>query len=223
MEWFYHPASTAGVAMRNDWFIFVAAGTAVGLFVYACIVWCLIAYRRKDGRDAASFDGNPPLEIFYAVIPLLIVVALFVVTFLIEMPIDHVAYASSGAAGTNPPNRVLVTAFRWSWRFEYPNGVSAYGTPLAAPTLYLPLNETSELDLRSADVTHSFWVPAFLFKRDAIPGMTNVFDITPNRAGSFVGRCAQFCGLDHALMSFVVSVVPAVQYRRMLAERKTAP
>ena len=222
MEWFYHPASTAGVAMRNDWTIFVAAGSAVGIFVYVCIVWCLIAYRRRDARGAASFDGNPPLEMLYTVIPLLIVVALFVVTYAIEMPIDHVAYADAGST-THPPNRVQITAFRWSWRFEYPNGVTTYGTPLAPPTLYLPLNETSELDLRSADVTHSFWVPAFLFKRDAIPGMTNVFDITPNRGGSFVGRCAQFCGLDHALMSFVVRIVPASQYRRMLATGKAAP
>ena len=63
-------------------------------------------------------------------------------------------------------------------------------------------------------MTHSFWVPAFLFKRDAIPGMINVFDITPNRTGRFVSRCAQFCGLDHALMNFVVEVVPQSTYAR---------
>lgn len=222
MKWLNHPASAGAVAMRADWYIFMAAGAAVGIFVYACIVWCLIAYRRREKRDAASFDGNPPLEILYAVIPVFIVVALFVVTYAIEMPIDRVAYAAPGAK-SNPPNRVEITAFRWSWRFQYPNGRRTTGTPMAPPTLYLPVNETTQLELQSADVTHSFWVPAFLFKRDAIPGMTNVFDITPNRNGSFVGRCAQFCGLDHALMSFVVEVVPATQYRRMLATGKATP
>lgn len=215
VEWLYHPASTAGVAMRTDWYIFMAAGTAVGIFVYACIVWCLVAYRQRSDRNAATFDGNPPLEMLYVIVPTLMVIALFIVTFLIETPIDHVA--------ASPPNRVEITAFRWSWRFQYPNGKAAYGTPMSPPTLYLPLGEVSELDLRSADVTHSFWVPAFLFKRDAIPGMTNVFDITPNRAGSFTGRCAQFCGLDHALMSFTIQVVPPAEYQRMLATGKTTP
>ncbi len=83
---------------------------------------------------------------------------------------------------------------------------------MVPPTLYLPLGRPTEIDLRSEDVTHSFWVPAFLFKRDAIPGMTNVFDITPTRTGTFPSRCAQFCGLDHALMTFVVRVVPAAAY-----------
>lgn len=209
--------------MRADWYIFMAAGAAVGIFVYACITWCLVAYRQRNGRTAESFDGNAPLEILYVVVPLLVVIALFIVTFIIEMPIDHVAYAAGGGSPTTPPNRVQVTAFRWSWRFEYPNGTAAYGTPATPPTLYLPLGEISELDLRSADVTHSFWVPAFLFKRDAIPGMTNVFDITPNRIGAFPGRCAQFCGLNHALMAFTVDVVPAAQYRRMLAMGTTTP
>jgi cytochrome c oxidase subunit 2 len=223
VEWLYHPASTSGLAMRTDWYIFMAAGTAVGIFVYACIAWCLIAYRRGRSGDAQQFSGNPPLEILYVVVPLLMVIGLFVVTYVIEMPVDRVAYAAIAGGATQPPNRVQVTAFRWSWRFAYPNGTTTYGTPTFPPTLYLPLGEVSEVDLRSVDVTHSFWVPAFLFKRDAIPGMTNVFDITPNRLGAFVGRCAQFCGLDHALMSFVVDVVPAARYHRMLATGKMTP
>ncbi len=101
-------------------------------------------------------------------------------------------------------------------------GVTTTGTPAAPPTLYLPVGETTEIELRSADVTHSFWVPAFLFKRDAIPGMTNVFDLTPNRTGSFPGRCAQFCGLRHALMTFTVQVVPRTAYVRYLAARGAA-
>ena len=95
---------------------------------------------------------------------------------------------------------------------------------MSPPTLYLPVGRPSEIDLRSDDVTHSFWVPAFLFKRDAIPGMANVFDITPIRTGRFLARCAQFCGLDHALMTFVVRVVPAAGYARYLASRgRVAP
>jgi cytochrome c oxidase subunit 2 len=196
--------------MRNDWYVFIVAGAAVGAFVYGCIFWCLLAYRRREGRGPEQFDGNAPLEFLYVAIPLLLVVALFGVTFAIEKPIDHTGTAT---------NRVAVTAFRWSWRFDYGNGLITYGTPISPPTLYLPLGQTSEIDLRSADVTHSFWVPAFLFKRDAIPGMVNVFDLEPRRTGTFVGRCAQFCGLDHALMTFNVDVVPRDAYERYRASR----
>ncbi|MBV8530270.1 MAG: cytochrome c oxidase subunit II [Candidatus Eremiobacteraeota bacterium] len=214
MQWLANPASSHGLAMRADWYVFIAAGLFVGLFVYACIFWCLIAYRRSRNGQPAQFSGNPPLEILYVAVPLLMVVGLFGVTFAIEVPVDHVAAA--------PPNRVSVTAFRWSWRFEYPNGTTIFGTPGAPPTLYLPVAETTEIDLRSADVTHSFWVPAFLFKRDAIPGMTNVFDLAPNRLGRFPARCAQFCGLDHALMTFLVAVVPRIAYERYLASNGAA-
>jgi cytochrome c oxidase subunit II len=208
VEWLFNPASAQGVAMRTDWYVFIGAGIFVGIFVYACIAWCLVAYRERAGREAAAFSGNTPLEILYVAIPLALVLALFGVTFAIEMPIDRVA---------DPPNRIAVTAFRWSWSFQYPGGMTTLGTPMVPPTLFLPAGRTTEIDLRSEDVTHSFWVPAFLFKRDAIPGMTNVFDITPNRTGRFLSRCAQFCGLDHALMTFVVRVVPDRAYSRYLA------
>jgi cytochrome c oxidase subunit II len=209
VEWLAHPASSHGIAMRADWLIFIGAGIFVGSYVYACILWCLWRYRRRSDALPQQFSGNAPLEFLYVALPLSIVCGLFLVTFLVEMPVDHVR--------ASPPNRVVVTAFRWSWRFQYPNGATTFGTPYAPPTLYLPANESTEIDLRSADVTHSFWVPAFLFKRDAIPGMTNVFDLTPDRLGRFLGRCAQFCGLDHALMTFEVAVVSRRAYDRYLA------
>jgi cytochrome c oxidase subunit II len=212
VEWLTNPASVGAVAMRSDWYIFIGAGIAVGGFVYVCIFWCLVAYRRRDGHSAEQFSGNLPLEVLYVVIPLLLVIGLFGVTYAIEAPIDRVS---------DPRNRIDVTAFSWSWRFDYPDGVTTIGTPMAPPILYLPVNQPTEIDLRSADVTHSFWVPAFLFKRDAIPGMTNVFDLRPTRTGRFRARCAQFCGLDHAWMTFVVDVVSSSGYRRYLESKGT--
>ena len=213
MRWLFDPASQQGVAMRADWYVFVAAGIAVGLFVYASIFWCLIAYRRRTGREPAAFKNNPPLEITYAAIPFLLVLALFAVTFAIEMPIDE--------AAASPQQRISATAFRWSWQFDYGGGVVSSGTTMQPPALYLPLGRTTEIALRSADVTHSFWVPAFLFKRDAIPGMTNAFDVTPRHAGTYLSRCAQFCGLEHGLMTFYVKVVPAAAFDRYLSSGGT--
>ncbi|HTU70472.1 MAG TPA: cytochrome c oxidase subunit II [Candidatus Baltobacteraceae bacterium] len=211
MRWLLDPASVQGVTMRGDWYVFLIAAACVGLFVYGCIFWCIFAYRRSRNPQPAQFSGNKPLEVLYVVIPLLIVIGLFIVTMIAEIPVDRVA--------ADPANKVGVIAFRWSWRFDYPGGITTIGTPFAPPTLYLPLREATEIDLTSADVTHSFWVPAFLFKRDAIPGMQNLFAITPTRVGTFRGRCAQFCGLDHALMTFQVKVVPDPAYERFIASR----
>jgi cytochrome c oxidase subunit 2 len=210
MRWLFHPASTQGSSMAFDWYVFLACGIAVGLYVYGAILWCLWRYRRRPGREAAKFHNNPPLELTYVAIPLLLVTGLFYLTWKVEVPID--------AAHPAPAYRVAVTAFRWSWEFAYPGtGIRTIGTPMHPPTLYLPVRRTTEIDVTSLDVTHSFWVPAFLFKRDAIPGFMNRFDVTPSRVGDFQGRCAQFCGLDHALMTFKVRVVADAAYDRFLA------
>ncbi|HZZ00372.1 MAG TPA: cytochrome c oxidase subunit II [Candidatus Baltobacteraceae bacterium] len=214
MKWLFDPASVQGVAMAGDWYVFIVAGIAVGIYVYVAILWCVFRYRRRGG-EAQRFEKNTPLELTYTIVPLLIVLGLFAKTFLVERPVDNVA--------SDPQEKVAVTAFRWSWQFSYlGSNVKTIGTPRRPPTLYLPLGRLVEFDLTTADVNHSFWVPAFLFKRDAIPGMTNVFDITPSRTGTFVGRCAQYCGLDHAYMTFAVQVVPAAAFDRYIASNGTA-
>lgn len=196
--------------MRTNWYVMILAGIAVGVVVYGCILWCIVAYRRRERHAAAQFSGNTPLEITLTVISLLLVIGLFINTYAAEMPVDRVA--------ANPQERIRVTAFRWSWEFAYKGGrVRESGTPAVPPTLYLPVGRTTQIDLGTEDVNHSFWVPAFLFKRDAIPGMTNTFDLTPRRTGTYLSRCAQFCGIDHALMAFKVSVVPGQAYDRFIA------
>ncbi len=210
MHLLLHPASAQGLTMRDDWYVFIAAAAVVALIVYVLILLPLVLWRQKAGREAANFNGNPPLEIISVIIPLLIVIGLFVYTYTHELSVD--------AVSAHPQSIVDVTAFRWSWEFEYPgSSIRVAGQPLHPPTLYLPLGRTTEIALRTADVNHSFWIPDFLFKRDAIPGMINRFDLTPNRLGTFVSRCAQFCGLDHALMSFEVKVVPGKAFDRYIA------
>ena len=214
MRALFHPASAQGLSMSGDWFVFIVAGCIVGAIVYALIFIPLILWRERPNRAAAQFSNNPPLEIASAVISLIIVVILFVITYVRETPVD--------AVSAHPETVVDVTAFRWSWQFDYPGGVRTVGTPLTPPTLYLPIGRTTEIALRTTDVNHSFWVPAFLFKRDAIPGLINRFDLTPNRLGTFPSRCSQFCGLDHALMEFDVKVVPDSAFDRYIASRGAA-
>ncbi|MFD8590418.1 cytochrome c oxidase subunit II [Streptomyces sp. NPDC059637] len=94
------------------------------------------------------------------------------------------------------------------------------GAPSPGPVLYLPKGETVQFILSSRDVIHSFWVPNFLFKMDVIPGKTNVFEVTPNKEGTFVGKCAELCGVDHARMLFNVKVVSPEEYRAHLQTLK---
>ena len=195
--------------MRAVWYIFLLTAAIVGIIVYALILVPLVVWRAREQRQPPQFKNNPILEITYTVIPLLIVIGLFFVTYAAELPVDRVH--------NHPAVVVGVTAFRWSWRFQYANGLTSTGTPEQPPTLYLPVGKISEIDLQSVDVTHSFWVPALLFKRDAIPGFLNRFDVTPTRLGTFDGKCAQFCGLDHALMTFTLKVISDKAFTRYLS------
>lgn len=201
--------------MRGDWIVFILASIVVGFIVYVLILIPLVFWRRRSEELPPQFSRNVPLEAISVAIPLLIVCGLFYVTYGREMRVDALAL--------RPPVAVDVTAFRWSWEFDYPGtAVSIVGTPQQPPQLVLPEGVTTQINLRTADVNHSFWVPAFLFKRDAIPGMLNRFDITPTRTGTFRGACTQFCGLDHAHMTFSVRVVSQSQYRRWLSSGGTS-
>jgi cytochrome c oxidase subunit 2 len=86
--------------------------------------------------------------------------------------------------------------------------------------MVLPEDRTTRIVLTSPDVIHSFYVPGFLFKRDVIPGVVNKIDVTPRDRGTFTGRCAEFCGLDHAKMTFDVKVVSFAQYQSWVAEQQ---
>ena len=213
MSALHDAATTQGQTLLGDWQIFLYTAAVVVAIVVLLILVPLFVWRRKDGRYPAQFSKNTPLEIGYTVLPLLIVGALFYVTMVREKSVE---------AQTSKPFAVVdVTGYRWSWRFTYPGQyVTVAGTPQSAPEFALPLGQTTRIVLNSADVNHAFWIPAFLFKRDAIPGFSNSFDLTPTRPGVFRGVCAEFCGLDHAMMTFSVRVLPAPKYRAWLASHR---
>ncbi|MBW5483711.1 aa3-type cytochrome oxidase subunit II [Streptomyces bambusae] len=96
--------------------------------------------------------------------------------------------------------------------------MAAKGKTYPGPTLYLPKGEKVRFILSSNDVIHSFWVVPFLFKQDVIPGHTNVFEVTPNEEGVFMGKCAELCGTDHSRMLFNVKVVSPEEYKKHLQE-----
>jgi cytochrome c oxidase subunit 2 len=111
---------------------------------------------------------------------------------------------------------VRVTGHQWWWRVHYRDPASG-GWIETANELHLPLGRTTRVTLGSADVVHSFWVPNVAQKLDMIPGMENVIDLTPTRAGWFRGQCAEFCGAQHAHMAFDVKVDTPAEFDRWLA------
>lgn len=204
----FHPASVQARLLSGDWTIFLAASLVVASIMFALIILPAIVWRRRPNTGLPpQFNKNPRWSIVYIGVPLLLVVGLFVPSYIYQKRVDAIA--------PSPAVVVDVTAFRWSWRFHYPHsGITIVGTPRTIPTLVLPVEETTQINLTSVDVDHSFWVPAFLFKRDALPGYENHFDLTPTRIGDFRGVCSQFCGVDHAYMLFRVRVVSDAAFAR---------
>jgi cytochrome c oxidase subunit 2 len=193
--------------------VFFVAALAVGGVVSALILWSVIRYRRREGGRSAQFRDNLPLEITYTVIPIAIVTALFVLTFRVE---NRVSRLSDPGAPEAPVATIEVTAFNWSWRFDYGNGVVVTGTPDDPPEMVVPVGEPVRIVLTSEDVVHAFYVRDFLFKRDATPGLVQRFDFLVDREGIYEGQCAEFCGLDHARMRFTVRAVSPAEFSTWL-------
>ncbi|WP_184886295.1 aa3-type cytochrome oxidase subunit II [Sphaerisporangium siamense] len=186
------------------------ASLAVGVVVWGLILWaCAFHRKRKNSPDALppQVRYNLPIEILYTTVPIIMVAVFFYFTARDENTIV--------AVSKNPDVKVHVEGFQWSWRFTSEYGgktAQVVGTPAKRPELVLPVGKKVQFDLSSPDVIHSFWVPSFLFKRDVIPGVKNVFEIQTSKTGTFAGRCAELCGVDHSRMLFTVKIVPQAEY-----------
>ncbi|MCU4186303.1 cytochrome c oxidase subunit II [Acidiferrimicrobium sp. IK] len=198
--------------VRSLWHITYYIGVPLAAIVVGLIVWCLIRYRVKPGdepRRAAQFQYHIPLEAFYTIVPLILVAVVFGFLYGGEDKITHVS--------SNPYVKIKVEGFQWGWRFTYPNGhqeqgsynsVTSINDEKDLPVLYMPANETVQLQLLTDDVVHTFYVPEFLFQRDMIAGVNNVVDINVTKTGTFLGECTNLCGTYHAFMRFNVDVMP---------------
>jgi cytochrome c oxidase subunit 2 len=188
------------------------AALGVGALVWGLILWCVVAYRRRN--DEASLPEqlryNVPIEILYTIVPVFMVAVLFYYT-----ARDEAALLDTS---TKPDVTINVVAKQWNWDFNYIDArtyedasmVAMTGKPGVAatlPALYLPVNKRVEFVLTSRDVIHSFWVPQFLQKMDVIPGRVNRFQVVPTEVGTFQGKCAELCGAYHSAMLFQVKVV----------------
>jgi cytochrome c oxidase subunit 2 len=200
-----------GQAIYNLYNLFMYIAAVVFVVVSGLVIWSVIRYRRRDDELPTQTHGNNKLELTWTLIPTVIVLFLFVVTIQAQ---DKVL-DTSGDADVD----LTVTAFQWSYRFTYEGtGAEVLGTPESVPEMVVPVGQRIRVKLLSADVVHTFYVPQTLFKRQAIPGTENVFDLTFDKEGLYHGQCTQFCGLQHTDMVYRVRVVTQGAYQSWLAE-----
>ena len=213
------PASKEGESIWSLWQGFFIAALGVGALVWGLLIFVLVRYRRRNDDIPSQSAYNIPLEVIYTVLPVIAVAVLFGFSVATEREVTGL---DDEAAVT-----VDVIGFQWSWEFRYldPDGgddadvvVSVIGSPEDPPELVLPVDQAIHLRLISNDVAHSFWVPDFLSKRDLIPGIHNEIQVTPTEVGTYDGRCAEYCGLDHWRMSYSVRVVSQADYDDWLAD-----
>jgi cytochrome c oxidase subunit 2 len=181
--------------------VYVPVAAAAFVVVVAAFAFALVRYRARPGREARPTREHHALEAFIALGLAAIVAALVTVTFRADARETRVA--------ARPAFRVDVVAFKWGWQFTYPSlpGVVDRTTPRAPPLLHVPAGVPVAVTLSTRDTTHAFWVPAVRYKRDAWPGVAQTFDLTFPAGQHLSGRCAQYCGLRHSDMVFVVQAL----------------
>lgn len=194
----------------------------VGAITWGLIIWALIAYRRRvtDTGIPPQMRYNNPIEILFTVVPFILVIGFFAFTARDQAIIEQV--------NPNPDIKVEVFGKRWAWDFNYLSEDVYYSGIQAQedvdnqidinslPILYLPVGKSVEIELNSRDVNHSFWILDFLYKKDLIPGKTNHWYVTPEKEGTFRGKCAELCGEYHSLMLFTVKVVSEAEYANQM-------
>ncbi|MBV6507406.1 MAG: cytochrome c oxidase subunit 2 [Acidimicrobiales bacterium] len=225
------PITREGENVTRLWSVFTILALAIVALIIGLIVVVVIRYRRGHRDDIPSQrQYNFPLEITYTVIPLVIVGVLFGLT----IPVQENLGSKEGAADVY----VEVVGFQWQWQFRYFEDESyegdprivVSGSPEQVPVLVLPVDATVRFRLVAQDVIHSFWVPEFLEKRDLIPGaetdvspgIDNVVEVETTETGEWTGRCAEYCGLQHAYMDFELRVVDEAEWQSWSSEAADA-
>jgi len=200
-------ASTS--AQRADSvFLFVFALSVVFLAgITGFMVYCVIRYSKKRHPVASQIEGNTVLEIVWTVVPLVLFLTIFYYGW------TNYSYMS------NAPRDAMVVKVQgqqWKWTFAYPNGKQT-------TVLYAALGKPMKLEIRSVDVIHGFFVPAFRLKMDAVPGHVNTTWFEPTQLGAYDIECTVICGVSHSLMLSKVVIVPEDDFKAWYFGDENAP
>jgi len=166
----------------------------------------------EELKDGPPIHGNTRLEVFWTALPTALLLGLVAYSFVVlheneKKPAREI--------------QIGVTGQQFVWTYQYPPSVTG-GAPINSYQLYLPDNEPVYFDMRSKDVIHAFWIPAFRLQEDVVPGITTHYLATPDRLGSYPVICNLLCGPGHALMRSTVHVVTPAQFRTWIASQQSA-
>jgi cytochrome c oxidase subunit 2 len=198
-----------------DFVFWLTTGICISIFALVAAVSVYAAWkfraRPDDDSDGPPIHGHTGIEIAWTAIPTVLVTVIIVASGIVLARNDR---ASADAL------RINVTAQQFAWNFEYPNGVTS-------GTLRLPIDRDVVLQLQARDVIHSFWVPEFGQKQDAVPGIVTKLAITPTRVGEYPVICTELCGLGHSVMRTQAVVMEQSDYdawvRRQAQELEGPP
>jgi cytochrome c oxidase subunit II len=223
----FQPAATelARDQQSLDWLILVII-TAICVFVTALLVYAILRFNRRANPNPASFTHNSPLEVAWTVIP--IVILIFIGAF--SLPVLFKQQEIPEADIT-----IKVTGYQWYWGYEYVDhdfgfesfklerdqleeyGYSQDEYLLATDTaVVVPVGKTVVMQVTGADVIHSWTIPSFGVKQDAVPGRLAELWFAAEREGVYFGQCSELCGKDHAYMPITVKVVSEAAYEEWL-------
>ena len=208
---------------------------AIAVVVFSAMIWSIFYHRKSRGVEPAKFTHSTKVEIVWTIIPIAILVAMAV-------PAADTLIRMEDASDSDMT--VKVTGYQWKWHYEYLDEGVGFFSSLAPESnrarqlssgidvrqvenylrdvdrpLVVPVGAKVRLLLTSNDVIHSWWVPDFGGKKDAIPGFINEFWFQAEAPGTYRGQCAELCGRDHGFMPVVVEVLPVDEFTAWLAER----
>ena len=211
VPWFPNKASVQAGNVRTLYTVLLIASVPVFVLVETVVLYSVWKFRMKPGeeeKDGPPIHGNTRLEVIWTAIPAITLIAL-----------AGYAYSVLVAKEATKPNTmtVNVTERQFAFEFSYPQ---AGGKTIVSPDLYLPDNRPVVFKLRSLDVIHSFFVPEFSQKLDAVPGITTTLRVTPDRIGTYPAECTELCGAGHSLMRTAVHVVTPSKFQSWLSAQK---
>jgi cytochrome c oxidase subunit II len=209
IDWF--PEDAAGSAGQIDtlYDVLLICSVPVFVLVMTVAIYSVVRFRAMPGDlgDGAPIHGNTRLEVIWVTIPFLMVTALAIYGWIVLEDIE-----------AKQPNTMVVnvTGQQFTWTFDYPS------EKVETSELVLPVDRPIEFKIHTKDVLHSFWVPQFRLKSDAVPGLTTRIRVTPDKTGRYEVVCAELCGLGHSTMRQFVSVVPASEFQSWVGAQKKA-
>ena len=206
MDWMNQAAISA---QKSDAVFFYVFGLSVVflVFITTLMIYFVVRYSKKRHPKAEQIEGHVGLEILWTTIPLVMFLSIFYYGW---TNYEYMRLAPRDAMA------VKVTARQWSWSFEYPNGKQS-------KVLFAPIGRPMKMEVRSVDMVHGFFVPAFRLKIDAVPSRTNTTWFQATKVGSFDIECTVICGVDHSLMLSKVIVVPEDEFKAWYFGGEDAP